>query len=215
MIRLTKAQQSRINGAKSKGPITAAGKARSSMNALKHSLYSASPIRLTDDDRDTFVAHHQAFIQQFQPATPVEAQIVANIADAFWCLSRYAEVPAQLESLEIERARRSFELQVPGAPAALHHANAFKTLADRSRAIPTAARLIALWQRVINDNLRILQQLRHFPLPDSPTNLHFDLDITPQIEDDGTTLRSLLNQALDPQETNLAEPGANPTEPAP
>jgi hypothetical protein len=50
---MTKSESARINGAKSRGPKTAAGLKRSSQNALKHGL-TAQTLLLPSEDPDEF-----------------------------------------------------------------------------------------------------------------------------------------------------------------
>jgi hypothetical protein len=51
-----RAQASRINGAKSRGPTTPEGKARSSQNALKHGLCAERFAVVGDEDAQAFAA---------------------------------------------------------------------------------------------------------------------------------------------------------------
>jgi len=76
-------QASRLNGAKSQGPKTAAGKRRSSKNATKHNAYSKSLIAKGETRRkfDQFFAH---CIDDYQPTSETQLQLVAAIAEAKW-----------------------------------------------------------------------------------------------------------------------------------
>ncbi|MGI9491863.1 MAG: hypothetical protein ACR2QF_05610 [Geminicoccaceae bacterium] len=49
-----RAEASRRNGAKSKGPMTTDGKARASKNALKHGLRAASTVLLDGEEEADF-----------------------------------------------------------------------------------------------------------------------------------------------------------------
>ena len=53
MPTLNKAESSRINGAKSHGPVTPEGKQHSSLNSLRHGIL-AQFICLTSEDKDKF-----------------------------------------------------------------------------------------------------------------------------------------------------------------
>ena len=77
----------RLNGAKSKGPVTAMGKDRVRSNALKHGLTA----RLTlwqNEDSGQFQNLLLALLEQFQPANDVEFLCVEEMAMAKWRLRR-------------------------------------------------------------------------------------------------------------------------------
>jgi len=61
-----RSQASRINGARSRGPKTPEGKARSSQNAIQHGLLAAN-ILITDECRHNFKALSDLLIQQLNP----------------------------------------------------------------------------------------------------------------------------------------------------
>src|SRR5215470_1683233 len=65
-----RAEVSRRNGAKSQGPVTAAGKLRSSRNALKTAC-TAKVHTLVTDDPDVVQARHDLWHLYYQPASPL------------------------------------------------------------------------------------------------------------------------------------------------
>lgn len=83
-----RAEQARINGAKSKGPVTPEGKERSSHNALKHGLSTSQTVVLAHESPELYQSWRDAFFQRFQPADLVEAQLVLTMCNAQWRLRR-------------------------------------------------------------------------------------------------------------------------------
>ncbi|HTR37461.1 MAG TPA: hypothetical protein VMH80_16260 [Bryobacteraceae bacterium] len=85
----------RANAQHSTGPRTAAGKQRSSLNALTHGLTAASPV-LPPEDRAAYDRHVQQFRDEYRPATPTETQFVQELADTAWRLNRIPKLEAAL-----------------------------------------------------------------------------------------------------------------------
>jgi hypothetical protein len=82
---------------RSTGPRTAAGKQRSSMNALRHGLTAASPVLPTEDPA-AYQLHCRQFFDEYHPATPTETQLVQELADTSWRLNRVPLLEADLLS---------------------------------------------------------------------------------------------------------------------
>lgn len=80
--RLTRSEQARINGAKSRGPKTAEGKARSSRNAMRHGLLAKRimPLLGSDGERQEYEQHLQGLRAEFDPQTQTELNLVETIA---------------------------------------------------------------------------------------------------------------------------------------
>jgi hypothetical protein len=85
---LTPAERSRINGAKSRGPATAAGKKRSYQAHTKHGLYAAHGALLAHENREAYEALRQHTIAQIAPANACELLLVEEIVDATWLIAR-------------------------------------------------------------------------------------------------------------------------------
>jgi hypothetical protein len=85
----------RANALLSSGPRTAAGKQRSSLNALRHGLTAASPVIATEDPA-AYQRHCRQFFDEYQPATATETQLTQQIADATWRLNRIPLLEAAL-----------------------------------------------------------------------------------------------------------------------
>ena len=82
----TPAQQatSRANGARSRGPTTEAGKARSARNGTKHGLRGGLFALLPGDDRDEFAALHAAVTSDWGPRDAYERRWVHELVTAMW-----------------------------------------------------------------------------------------------------------------------------------
>ncbi len=87
----------RANALLSTGPRTAAGKQRSSQNALSHGLTSRSPVLATEDPA-SYQRHCRQLFDEHQPATPTETQITQELADTAWRLNRIPFLEAELLS---------------------------------------------------------------------------------------------------------------------
>jgi hypothetical protein len=84
----SRSEQARLNGAKSRGPKTEAGKARSAMNATRHGLCAASFVVIDTEDDDAFKQLQQSFLDTFRPQNAIEHECVIQAAVARWRLRR-------------------------------------------------------------------------------------------------------------------------------
>jgi len=81
----------RANAKKCTGPKTREGKFKSSLNALKHGLYSHTFIIKTEDV-GIFENFSKSYIDEFQPATPSELELLKQLISAAWRRTRIAEL---------------------------------------------------------------------------------------------------------------------------
>ena len=100
---------SRINGSKSKGPITTSGKANASRNAVKHGILSQqSPVLLTED-KEYFQNILQEINYEYNPKGPVELLLVRQIAMGWLRLNRLWNIEAATANLEILKIHKEIE----------------------------------------------------------------------------------------------------------
>jgi hypothetical protein len=77
----------RANGARSRGPVTAQGKSRSSQNAIRHGLFARCVV--TDNESaDGFHQWRQQYMERFGPFEGVELAVVEEMVAASWRLRR-------------------------------------------------------------------------------------------------------------------------------
>jgi hypothetical protein len=91
-----RAQASRRNGAKSRGPATEEGKARSSQNALKHDLRAQTYVLLQDEDEAEFEALEAALTLELAPEGALQRLLAQRIARAAWRLARADRMETEL-----------------------------------------------------------------------------------------------------------------------
>jgi hypothetical protein len=103
-----RAAASRINGAKSRGPNTSEGKARSAQNALKHGMRSLRYVVLSQEDAAEFAQFQAALLEELAPVGVLQTVLARRIVIAAWRLARADRMEAEL--LEF----RSYEGASPG-----------------------------------------------------------------------------------------------------
>ena len=89
VISAKQAAASRVNGRKSRGPKSAAGKARSRLNAWKHGLRARVVVFPVGTDREReaeLEALRRQFREHLEPVGTVESILVERIVTAYWRL---------------------------------------------------------------------------------------------------------------------------------
>ena len=75
---------SRANGARSRGPMTEAGKARSARNGTRHGLRGGPFALLPGEDREEFAALHAAVTADWRPRDAYERRWVMELVTSLW-----------------------------------------------------------------------------------------------------------------------------------
>ena len=96
-LKAQRAATNRANSQHSTGPRTESGKQRSSLNALSHGLTARTAV-LPTEDPEAYQRHIQQFLDEYQPATATETQLVHEIANTAWRLNRIPLLEAALLS---------------------------------------------------------------------------------------------------------------------
>jgi hypothetical protein len=91
-----RAEASRKNGAKSGGPKTEEGRARSAQNALKHGMRAQKHLVLPDEDAAEFAALQAALVEELAPVGALQTVLARRVAVAAWRLARADRIGAEL-----------------------------------------------------------------------------------------------------------------------
>jgi hypothetical protein len=115
-----RAEASRRNGARSRGPQTPEGKARSAQNALKHGLRAEKHVVLPHEDAAEFAELEAAMVAELAPVGALQTVLARRVAVAAWRLAR-------ADRLEVELfAERSYDAAGP-ALALIRDGNGTRT----------------------------------------------------------------------------------------
>ncbi len=150
---IDRAAVNKANAQHSTGPRTAAGKQRSSLNALRHGL-TGQTIVLPTEDQSAYQRHSQSFLDECQPKGAIETQLVQSLLDTSWQLNRAAAVESNLFSLGITEMEDRIRANHPQAEAALAMALAYR---EHNRAF---ANISIYRQRLTREFERTLTLLR-------------------------------------------------------
>jgi len=183
----------RRNAQKSTGPRTDEGKARSSLNAVKHGL-TAQTALLNGEDAEELRTFAESFEKHLRPMGPLQKILVQRIIAIGWKLRRVADAEAEAaramdeEELRGWERQRDFKRELPFAPVKL-----------RPRPQPrTGGRLLA-------DSFREDGGGRDAPVDGPLVRItHYELKLEGALRADLRELRAL--QREDPFPTPEAEP---------
>lgn len=158
----TRAEQARINGARSRGPVTAAGKAQCRKARLKHGCYARAeangigPLILNEHPAE-FALFRQGWLARLAPQTVAEQEFADSFIANEWRLLRAQAAETALLNQEIRSTKTEFEAAHPQlkggereqarlgfAVASLYERSCVAVALDRKISQIQAARLIAL-----------------------------------------------------------------------
>ena len=196
--KLTKAEQSRINGAKSKGPKTPEGLQRCRQASVKHGMWIAHISTFSHESQKDYAAVLASATDQFRPRSLVEASVVGLLADALWRANRLGS----LANLDVDREMFLINHQstTDHEPVELH------LLAEQQS--KSVARLEARARHYTREISRLMDVLRK--LQNWPVSVEASQMLNEFIE---STAQEVPERALEPSETPAAEPPK--PEPAP
>ena len=150
---------SRANGAKSKGPATEQGKAKSSQNATKHGLFS-STIVLKTESKAGWDDHCRGLLDRYDPEDQVERHTVYELAATMWRRERAEMIEAQILQMEIDVITAT-EPPVTSVVGEMRKvAAAYEKALDRSKGLITIQREIARLSRTTDRLMERLDKLQ-------------------------------------------------------
>ncbi len=142
----------RENGAKSQGPVTDEGKARSAQNARKLGIFGPILLRNSKDEENYYELLN-GYLLEYRPETVFENRCVREMVDAEWRLAILRESVNLMQLNHVRQAPDGFT-----APQAWAHA--FQTMADSGNALALALRYEKHFQRQYEKSHQALIQSR-------------------------------------------------------
>jgi hypothetical protein len=100
-------ETNRLNGKKSRGPVTIRGKAIAAKNATKHGILAKAPPILITEDLETFQGIMQGLIEEYQPISATEFLLIQMVAMGWMRLHRLWGVEAASANIEILKVQQA------------------------------------------------------------------------------------------------------------
>lgn len=179
-----KSEASRRNGAKSHGPKSAAGKEKSSANAIRHGLTSTRVAVLANENPAAWDTLHQENISRYRPEGGLEEELVVEITQSLWVMRRSRMIESSLLDMEMDLRDAALTRSLGDVDEGTRIADSFKSLSDRSRSLDLLLRYSARCRRNLERGLASLaraQESRRKPPQDPPG---FQPAETPEIHPD-------------------------------
>jgi hypothetical protein len=163
MKKETRDQINRSNAQYSTGPVTEAGKERSSMNAYRHGL-TGSDILLQANELEAYLRLQGKLRKEFAAQTELEAQYVQKIVDCHFRLNRISAIDTNILNMT---ALENNDAAEPGGPVEEMTAQT-KAWISQSGVLDKLTRYEARIARNLREytkELRLLQQERRSSQP--------------------------------------------------
>jgi len=156
MVSEKRIEANRRNAQRSTGPRTPAGRARSSMNALRHGITGQVSI-MNEEDRVAHDKFVQDLIAGLKPEGAVELQFASVIAEDFWRLQRIRAVENDIMALGHFSEAADIDVDHPEIHASLTRA---QTFLDRSKDFERLTLYEQRINRAIEKNRKQLEDLQ-------------------------------------------------------
>lgn len=114
MAKRTRAEQSRVNGARSRGPTSPRGLAVSSANATRHGLLARSPT-IRGESPEALAEWTSRVVAELAPRGAVAEALALRVAELTWRLQRAGAAEARLAELAVADAEARAIRAVGGA----------------------------------------------------------------------------------------------------
>jgi hypothetical protein len=155
-----KSATARANGAKSRGPLSPETREKSSRNAIQHGFTARKTTVLACEDEDQFRKMLADYVAAYQPGSPVENNLVEEMAAAKWRMLRLRLIEVALLDSEMSRPHLPTGAQPEPTEPGYQIAAAFRRLADDSRALELASRYESRLHRIHERSHRTLRELQ-------------------------------------------------------
>jgi hypothetical protein len=109
-----RSKRSRVNGARSHGPITEQGKQISSRNAAKHGLYSKNILSVNENEQE-FIDLRQTLAGSLHPQNEAEEILISRLATAHWRLNRFLNMEAEIIDASFQQGENAETLLTANA----------------------------------------------------------------------------------------------------
>jgi hypothetical protein len=177
-------EASKINGAKSNGPTTEEGKAKSARNSHRHNLTGANIVLLSNEDPVEFRAHAHSYLDRFAPIDLVEHNLVKQMIAASWRLARISSWECSLFEIQMDRQRDELAKEFSYLDGHARQILALLDLADKTSALTLLQRYQSAARRSYASAFRTLKELQgdRFNRPPATAPIYTACEIEPTAE---------------------------------
>ncbi len=169
----------RANAQKSTGPTSSEGKAKASMNALKHGCCASAAWILQGENKDKFEKLHQDYRDRLQPVDACESSLIEHIANVDWKLRRLRALEDAF--IEIEIRNPSIDLGYSELTGHFRIAKALERCIEKGT-IPYVSQYLNRLSRELSRLIKTFFQLRNSCAPRPPAAPVAPLDQRPPTE---------------------------------
>jgi hypothetical protein len=164
---------SRANGAKSRGPVTPEGRARSRAARLTNGLTSGVVVLSFESDEE-YNALREEYLAHYQPQTRPQLDLVDHLVATRWRLNRVISLQSALMELQMQRQQPEIDKEFQGCGPDIRAAIAYQHLCDDSCALESLHRHETRLSAELRRTIRLLsaelknQKFHHEPSDAKP-----------------------------------------------
>jgi hypothetical protein len=175
-------EASRINGAKSQGPTTPEGKAKSAQNGNRHNLAGGHIVLLSNESIHEFKKFSFGYYDAFAPANAVERDLVNQLIAASWRLARISAMESAIFELEMWRQEAKHAKTFNYLDSHTRHVLTFLNMDNEEDAMRKLHRYQTSARRAYNAAFKQLQALQGDRFDRQPSSLPEPILESPQTE---------------------------------